>query len=129
MNEKEIQKAATDAAAQEGVNAEVKITLEKKAGEDRFKRSIEASSASAALNGLAILLTEYAALIGVNVLEVLSLLAVVLAGRPSRQTEEQYAGTTRGGCGPRKDEGHEQGKEPGPSGGNGRAGKVDGARG
>lgn len=38
----------------------------------------QASSASAALNGLAVLLREYAALVGVNPVEVLALLATVL---------------------------------------------------
>lgn len=89
MNEKDAMKAAEEAAIQEGIQAEVKITLEKKAGEDKFERHIEASSASSALNGLAILLTEYAALIGVNVLEVLSLLAVVLAGPRKGEKNEQ----------------------------------------
>ena len=64
--------------ANQAVAAEVTITLEKKAGSETFRRKIEASSASAALNGLAVLLREYAALVGVNPVEVLALLATVL---------------------------------------------------
>lgn len=70
--------AANQAAIREAMAAEVTITLEKKAGSDKFHRKIEASSASAALNGLAVLLREYAALIGLNQLEVLAVLATVM---------------------------------------------------
>lgn len=70
--------AANQAAIREAMAAEVTITLEKKAGSDKFHRKIEASSASAALNGLAVLLREYAALVGLNQLEVLAVLATVM---------------------------------------------------
>ena len=59
-------------------NKRPKYDPEKKAGSETFRRKIEASSASAALNGLAVLLREYAALVGVNPVEVLALLATVL---------------------------------------------------
>lgn len=76
--QKDVLYEANQAAIREAVAAEVTITLEKKAGSETFWRKIEASSASAALNGLAVLLREYAALVGVNPVEVLALLATVL---------------------------------------------------
>lgn len=76
--QKDVLYEANQAAIREAVAAEVTITLEKKAGSETFRRKIEASSASAALNGLAVLLREYAALVGVNPVEVLALLATVL---------------------------------------------------
>ena len=78
MNEMSARAAAAEAAIQEGVKADVKITLEKKAGETKFERHIEASDARAALNGLAILIVEYAKIVGLEVTKVLSLLAVCL---------------------------------------------------
>ena len=69
---------AKQAAIREAVEAEVTITLEKKKGSETFRRKIKASSAAAALNGLAVLLREYAKLVGVNEIEVLALLATVL---------------------------------------------------
>ena len=69
---------ANRAAIREAVEAEVYITLEKRKGSETFKREIRASSASAALNGLAVLLKEYAKVVGVNAVEVLALLATVL---------------------------------------------------
>lgn len=69
---------ANRAAIREAVEAEVYITLEKKKGSETFHREIRASSASAALNGLAVLLKEYAKVVGVNAVEVLALLATVL---------------------------------------------------
>lgn len=65
-------------AMQEGMDAEVTIYLEKKAGSDKFKRTITASSAPAAVNGLAVLIREFAALMGITVVEILALLATVL---------------------------------------------------
>jgi len=65
-------------AMQEGLGAEVTIYLEKRAGSDKFKRTITASNASAAVNGLAVLIREFAALMGVSVVEILALLATVL---------------------------------------------------
>lgn len=87
--------AANQAAIREAMAAEVTITLEKKAGSDKFHRKIEASSASAALNGLAVLLREYAALVGLNQLEVLAVLATVMTV-PGIQDDGNYMGN-RGG--------------------------------
>lgn len=69
---------ANRAAIQEALAAEVTITLEKKAGSEKFRRKIEASSASAALNALAVLIRAYAELVGLNSVEVLALLATVM---------------------------------------------------
>ena len=89
MNEKELHEAATQAAIQEGVKAEVKITLEKKPGETTFKSHIEASDARAALNGIAILIVKYAEIVGLEVPKMLSLLAVSLLG-PVREMEDEH---------------------------------------
>ncbi len=69
---------AREAAIKEAVDAEVVITLEKKKGSETFRREITASSASAALNGLAVLLKEYAKTVGVSTVQVLAILATVL---------------------------------------------------
>lgn len=69
---------ANRAAIREAVEAEVYITLEKRKGSETFKREIRASSASAALNGLAVLLKEYAKTVGVSTVQVLAILATVL---------------------------------------------------
>lgn len=69
---------AREAAIKEAVDAEVIITLEKKRGSETFRREIQASSASAALNGLAVLLKEYAKTVGVSTVQVLAILATVL---------------------------------------------------
>lgn len=76
--EKDMAYEANQAAIREAVEAEVTITLEKKKGSDTFRRKIEASSASAALNGLAVLLKEYARVVGVSEIQVLALLATVM---------------------------------------------------
>ncbi|WP_297232267.1 hypothetical protein [uncultured Flavonifractor sp.] len=76
--QKDVAYEANQAAIREAVEAEVFITLEKKKGSETFRRKIEASSAPAALNGLAVLLREYAKLVGVNEIEVLALLATVM---------------------------------------------------
>ena len=70
--------AAREAAIQEAIQAEVRIMLEKKAGETTFRRHIEASDARAALNGIAVLIVEYARLVRMEVTKVLSVLAVSL---------------------------------------------------
>jgi len=91
MNESnvdQVHQAATEAAIQEGIKAEVKIVLEKKAGEITFRRHIEASDARAALNGLAILIVEYAKIVGLEVTKVLSLLAVSLTAPALRRNKE-----------------------------------------
>ena len=76
--EQDVVYKANQAAIREAVEAEVVITLEKKKGSETFHRKIEASSAAAALNGLAVLLREYAAMVGINEVEVLALLATVM---------------------------------------------------
>lgn len=78
MSKENVHQAVTKAAIQEGIEAEVKIVLEKKPGENTFKRHIEASDAIAALNGLAILIAEYAKIVGLDVTRVLSLLDACL---------------------------------------------------
>lgn len=90
MNAKEAQMAAAEAAIQEGIRAEVKIMLEKKAGESVFRRHIEASDARAALNGLAVLIVEYAKIVGIEVTKVLSLLAVCLTVPAMRKEEPKH---------------------------------------
>lgn len=90
MNEKNVHRAATEAAIQEGIKAKVKITLEKKPGETAFKRHIEASDARTALNGLAILIIEYAKIVGIEVTKVLSLLAVCLTVPALREESEGH---------------------------------------
>ena len=74
------------AAIQAGVNAEVKILLEKKAGETVFHRSLEASDASAALNGIAILIAEFSMLVQRPVDSVLGMLATVLLAPAGEDT-------------------------------------------
>lgn len=69
---------ADAAALLEGINAACKITLEKEPGALTFKRSIEASDSSAALNGVAVLIRELAVALGVPVTRVLAMLAVAL---------------------------------------------------
>ncbi|MCI5929332.1 MAG: hypothetical protein MRZ73_12505 [Pseudoflavonifractor capillosus] len=82
---------ANQAAIHEALEAEVVITLEKKRGSETFRRKIEASSAPAALNGLAVLLREYAKLVGLNEIEVLALLATVMTV-PGMEKEKEAAG-------------------------------------
>lgn len=76
---------ALEAAMREGIQAEVTILLEKKAGEDLFRRKIEATSASAALNGIAILIAEYSKLTEVPVVRVLALLAATMTAPGIRE--------------------------------------------
>ena len=66
------------AAIQAGIDADVKIMLEKKAGESVFHRTMEATNASAALNGIAILIAEFSLLVQRPVDSVLGMLAAVL---------------------------------------------------
>lgn len=86
--EKDMAYEANQAAIREAVEAEVTITLEKKKGSDTFRRKIEASSASAALNGLAVLLKEYARVVGVSEIQVLALLATVMTVPVRKEREE-----------------------------------------
>lgn len=86
--EKDMAYEANQAAIREAVEAEVTITLEKKKGSDTFRRKIEASSASAALNGLAVLLKEYARVVGVSEIQVLALLATVMTAPVRKERGE-----------------------------------------
>ena len=86
--EKDMAYEANQAAIREAVEAEVTITLEKKKGSDTFRRKIEASSASAALNGLAVLLKEYARVEGVSEIQVLALLATVMTAPVRKERGE-----------------------------------------
>lgn len=70
--------AANEAALQEALAADVTITLRKEPGSNSFNRKIEASSASAALNGIAVLIREYAKLTNLPVVRVLALLAATM---------------------------------------------------
>lgn len=79
---KRSEKAALEAA----LAAEVTITLEKKAGSETFHRNIQASSAAAAVNALAVLSREVAAILDMRVEEVLAVVATVLAA-PAFQEE------------------------------------------
>lgn len=83
---------AEAAAYQEGVEAKVTITLEKLPGSETFKRNIEASSPSAAVNGVAVLIRELATAMGVPVTTALSLLAVALMVPTIRAAKNEGAG-------------------------------------
>lgn len=69
---------ADEAAVREAIAAACKIALEKTPGSMTFSRNIEASSSSAALNGVAVLIRELAAMLGVPVTSVLAMLTVAL---------------------------------------------------
>lgn len=70
---------------QESINAEVRISLEEKTGERTYRRNIEASDSRAALAGLAALIVEYANMVGLDVMKVLSRLAVGFAAPVLRE--------------------------------------------
>lgn len=76
---------ANQAAIAEALEQEVTIELHKEKGSSTFHRKIEASSASAALNGIAVLLREYAKLTGVPVLRVLAILAATMSAPALRE--------------------------------------------
>lgn len=71
-------KKANEAAIKAAMDADVCIELRKEAGSETFHRTITASSASAALNGIAILIQEYAKLTGLPVMRVLAVLAATM---------------------------------------------------
>lgn len=75
-------------ALETALAAEVTITLEKKAGSDTFRRNIRASSASAAVSALAVLVREYAVMMDMTAAEVLAVLATVLTA-PALQAEQK----------------------------------------
>lgn len=62
-------------------------------GENRYQRHFKASSASALLNGMAVLIRDYAETLNLSVVEVLSVLAVVLTmptiQEKNRESEDQ----------------------------------------
>lgn len=70
---------ANSRAYQEALAEECTITLEKKPGSALFHRTIKATSAPAALNGIAVLIREYAAMVGLSPVSVLAVLATVIA--------------------------------------------------
>lgn len=83
---------AEAAAYQEALAERVTITLEKMPGSETFKRSIEASSSSAALNGVAVLIRELATALGVPVTRVLALLTVALTVPTIRAAQSEGQG-------------------------------------
>ncbi|MBS7105651.1 MAG: hypothetical protein KH108_14525 [Faecalibacterium prausnitzii] len=72
---------ANSRAYQEALAEECTITLEKKPGSALFHRTIKASSAPAALNGIACLIREYASITGKTPIQILfaAVLAVLAA--------------------------------------------------
>ena len=77
---------------QSGLCDDVTISLRKEPGSECFGRKIEASSASAALTGLAVLIREYAKLTGVPVLRVLAVLAASMTAPGIREESEKGDG-------------------------------------
>jgi len=84
MNERPQQTEAEQRAALD----QVSISLEKEAGQTSFRRSIEASSPQAVLNGMAILTVEVAKLLNVSVAKMISLLTVILLAPAVKESEE-----------------------------------------
>ena len=84
---------ANSRAYQIGLQSDCIIKLEKRAGENRYQRHFKASSASALLNGMAVLIRDYAETLNLSVVEVLSVLAVVLTmptiKEKNRESEDQ----------------------------------------
>lgn len=74
----QIEHEAEDAAIREAISAHVKIVLNKESGSESYRRTIEASSTTAAMNGLAVLVREYAMLTNSPVTHVLAVLATLL---------------------------------------------------
>lgn len=66
--------------SEEELGTAVLILLEKKAGEPTFRRRLEGTNAEAVLRGLEILIIEYAGAVGLNVGEVVAVLAAKLLG-------------------------------------------------
>lgn len=71
-------RGANEAAVKEALEADVCIELRKVAGSETFHRMIKASSASAALNGIAVLIREYSKLTGLPVVRILAVLAATM---------------------------------------------------
>lgn len=76
-----------------GCNLIASSNWKKRAGENRYQRHFKASSASALLNGMAVLIRDYAETLNLSVVEVLSVLAVVLTmptiQEKNRESEDQ----------------------------------------
>lgn len=89
MEDQKVVEQGIAEAFQKGIQDEVRIVLEKAAGVAVFKRSIEASSAAAALNGIAVLVVEYAKQIEVPVESVLSILTTVLLAPAAKEGLKQ----------------------------------------
>ncbi len=88
----EANRKAREAAMREGIQADVLIHLEKKAGSETFERKIEASSASAALNGIAVLIAEYSKITSVPVVRVLAVLAATMTAPAIREEQAEKEG-------------------------------------
>ncbi len=89
---------SNEAADRDGIADDVLIRLEKKAGEDRVIRRFEASSMSAALNGLAMLIADYVEASktpAVQVLYILSQVVLVLCGQESASAQTVERGAER----------------------------------
>ncbi len=61
------------------IDDEVEITFHKTAGNEKCKCKITANNAASALNGVCIILQEYASAIGLPALHVLAVVAAVMA--------------------------------------------------
>lgn len=75
-------------AYQEALTEECEIIVSKERGSALFRRKINASSAAAAVNGVACLIREVADILGRRPVEVLAVLATVLA-MPTIQSREK----------------------------------------
>lgn len=87
MNKAELMEV-TEALAQQlqdrGIEDQVNISLVKEAGSYSCKREIDASSSTAAINALSILILDLAENLGVPVEHVVSMLAVAAMPTPPR---------------------------------------------
>lgn len=90
-HERDLAAEADAAAFREALGGTVNISLKKERGSAAFHPRIEASSAPAALNGIAVLIREYAAMVGLSPISVLAVLATVIAipAIRKRQVEKQ----------------------------------------
>lgn len=71
-----------------GLGDAVSIALEKMPGSESAKRHVQASSPAAAVNGLAVLIRDMAAEVGVPVVHILSVLAVILLGPAHKEAAD-----------------------------------------
>ena len=93
QNSKNPAAAANEAAYREALEEEVTITLEKKKGSALFRRTINATSAAAALNGIACLIREFAATVGLSPVSVLAMLATAITMPVIREKQESEGKT------------------------------------